>query len=104
MKTRFALALSVALLSGMLVNVVMGQETTGGIEGTVKDSQGGLVPNVTITVTTAKSSVSGTTTTGVGTAFTRTVTTDNEGFFRLLQVPPGTYDVVTAPAAGFGPA
>jgi len=69
------------------------QETTGGLEGTVKDSQGALVPNVTVTVSTA-----------VGTAFKRTITTNDEGFFRLLQVPPGTYVVVTTPGAGFGEA
>jgi len=74
------------------------QETTGGIEGTVKDSQGGLVPNVTITVTTARSGATGTV------AFKRTITTNDEGFFRLLQVPPGTYDIVTTPGAGFGEA
>jgi hypothetical protein len=83
---------------------VFAQETTGGLEGTVKDSQGALVPNVTVTVSTAKSSAAGTTTTGVGAAFTRTITTNDEGFFRLLQVPPGTYVVVTTPGAGFGEA
>lgn len=81
-----------------------GQETTGGIEGSVKDSAGALVPNVTVTITSARGAVTGTTTTGVGSGFRRTVTTNEEGFFRVLQVPPGTYDVVTAPAGGFGEA
>src|SRR6185295_16775533 len=43
-------------------------------------------------------------TTGVGTGFKRTSTTNDEGFFRVLQVPPGTYDVVTTPSSGFGEA
>ncbi len=81
---------------------VFGQETTGGLEGTVKDSAGGLVPNLAVTITSARSVVTGTTTTGVGYGFRRTVTTNSEGFFRLVQVPPGTYDVVTAASAGFG--
>jgi hypothetical protein len=82
--------------------VVMGQETVGSIEGTVKDANGGLVPNITLTITNAKAATSGTTSTGVGTGFKRTITTDNEGFFRVLQVPPGTYDVVSTASGGFG--
>ena len=70
-----------------------GQETFGGIEGVVKDSAGAVVPNVSVTITNADNSGSG---------FRRTVTTDNEGFFRVLQVPPGNYSVVTAPSGGFG--
>ncbi len=84
--------------------VAFGQETTGGIEGTVKDSAGALVPNVTITITNAKATASGTTSTGIGAAFKRTVNTNDEGFFRVLAVPPGTYDVVTTAASGFGEA
>lgn len=81
-----------------------GQQTTGGIEGTIKDPAGALVPNVTVTITSAKTVVTGTTTTGVGSGFKRTVTTNAEGFFRAIQVPPGTYDVVTSPTGGFGEA
>ena len=83
---------------------VFGQETTGSIEGTVKDPQGALVPSITLTVTNAKAAASGTTTTGIGSGFTRTITTNEEGFFRVLQVPPGMYDVVTTPSSGFGEA
>lgn len=79
-----------------------GQETTGSLEGTIKDSAGSLVPNVSVTVTSARDAVSGTTTTGLGSGFRRTVTSNNEGFFRLLQVPPGTYLVVTSASSGFG--
>jgi hypothetical protein len=81
-----------------------GQETTGGIEGTVKDPAGAVVPNVTVTVTSANIAASGTTTTGAGSGFRRTLTTNEEGFFRLLQVPPGTYVLVTDASSGFGEA
>lgn len=81
-----------------------GQETTGSIEGTVKDATGAVVPNVTVTITSARAAASGTTTTGIGTGFRRTISTDSDGFFRVLQVPPGTYDVVTATTGGFGEA
>lgn len=84
--------------------VVLGQETTGSIEGTVKDSVGAIVPNVTVTITNAKAAATGTTTTGIGAAFNRSVTSNDEGFFRVLQVPPGTYIVITTATSGFGEA
>jgi hypothetical protein len=80
------------------------QETTGTIEGFVKDAAGAVVPNVNLTITTAKATASGTTTTGTGAGFRRSITTNEEGFFRILQVPPGTYDVVTTASGGFGEA
>ena len=82
----------------------LGQETTGGIEITVKDANGAVVPNVSVTIETSKQSSSGTTTTGVGAGFRRTFTTDDQGFFRAVQVPPGVYTVVTTPTSGFGEA
>ncbi|HEV7746810.1 MAG TPA: TonB-dependent receptor [Pyrinomonadaceae bacterium] len=83
---------------------VFAQETTGSIEGIVKDAAGALVPNVTLTITNAKAAASGTTTTGIGAGFKRAVTSNDEGSFRVLQVPPGTYDVVTTASGGFGEA
>jgi hypothetical protein len=80
-----------------------GQETTGSIEGTVKDSAGALVPNVSVTITNAKAATA-TTSTGLGAGFKRTITTNEEGFFRILQVPPGTYDIATSATSGFGEA
>ncbi len=84
--------------------MAFGQETTGNIEGTVKDAAGAVVPNLTLTITTAKENATGTTTTGTGAGFRRAITTNNEGFFRILQVPPGTYNVVTTASGGFGEA
>jgi hypothetical protein len=78
------------------------QETTGSIEGTVKDSAGALVANVTLTIANAAAAKG--TTTGFSAGFKRTITTNDEGYFRILQVPPGTYDVVTSASSGFGEA
>ena len=85
---------------------VFAQETTGNIEGTVKDPTGAVVPNASVTVRniTTTTDASGTTTTGTSQGFMRTVTADNDGFFRVLQVPPGVYNVTTAPISGFGEA
>ena len=100
-----------AVRTALLVVIVLtisslafGQETTGSIEGTVKDATGAVVPNIELTITTANETASATTTTGAGSGFKRTITTNEEGFFRLLQVPPGTYDVVSTPSGGFGEA
>src|SRR6185503_5508305 len=99
---------SLPMLLGLFVllmaPVSFGQETTGSIEGVVKDPSGALVPAITLTITNARGAQSGTTTTGLGSGFKRPVTTNDEGFFRVLQVPPGTYDVVTTAASGFGEA
>ena len=81
--------------------IAFGQETTGGVEGTVKDANGAVVPNVTVTITSAAASGIAA---GTSTGFRRTVTTDGEGFFRALQVPPGVYVVTTTATSGFGEA
>jgi hypothetical protein len=93
--------LSLALF---FASIVVGQETAGGIEGTIKDPNGAVVPNVTVTITTARATAAGTTTTGSGAGFRRTLTTNDEGYFRAAQIPPGFYDVVTSAASGFAEA
>lgn len=104
MKKKFIFINLMLLIILCLSGAVLGQETTGSIEGTIKDATGAVVPNVSLTITTAKGVVSGTTTTGTGAGFRRTITTNAEGFFRILQVPPGNYDVVTTASGGFGEA
>ena len=74
--------------------VASAQETTGSLEITVKDPNGAVVPNATVTVESSRTARSSTT------GFRRTVTTDDSGFQRILQVPPGTYQVTVA-ATGF---
>lgn len=69
--------------------ITMGQETTGSIEGTITDPQGGRVPNVTVTIT------------GIDRGYKSTVNSDSNGTFRVLQVPPGHYKVEVAASGGF---
>jgi carboxypeptidase family protein/TonB-dependent receptor-like protein len=78
----------------------LGQETSGNIEGTVKDATGAVVPNVAVTIKGSLKEGA----TAAGSGFSRTVTTNSDGFFRVLQVPPGTYVVTTEATAGFGAA
>ena len=103
MLKRITLPLLYAAILAVLGTAAFAQQTTGGIEGQVKDPAGALVPNVTVTITSARTTATGTTGTGVGSGFRRVVTTDGNGFFRVIQVPPGTYDVVTS-GGGFGEA
>ena len=103
MNKKFRL-ISLPVMALLLSVFAFGQETTGNIEGTVRDSAGAVVPNVAVTIASAKGSVGSAATNSVTVGFRRTITTDEEGFFRVLQVPPGTYDVVTTANGGFGEA
>ncbi|MEQ1762027.1 MAG: TonB-dependent receptor [Pyrinomonadaceae bacterium] len=94
LKTFFAF---VALVTAFTFTAAA-QELTGTIEGTITDQAGAVVPGVEVVIATRGAGTSGT----VG--FRRTTTTDNSGFFRVQQVPPGFYTITTASTAGFGSA
>src|SRR5689334_10096617 len=66
------------------------QNIAGTILGTVRDPQGAVIPNASVS---AKN---------VGTGAERTVLTDASGGFSIASVPAGSYDV-TAAASGFRP-
>ncbi len=85
---RFTLVLSVCLL--LLAPIVVAQ-TTGTIDGTVTDQNGGALPGATVEITSPN--LQG----------TRTATTGNDGRFRFVSVPPGQYKV-TANLSGMGTA
>ncbi len=63
-------------------------QTGGSIEGTVQDTSGAVIPNVTVTVTNVE----------MGTA--RTVTTDDRGHYQALSLQVGHYEL-SAEAPGF---
>ena len=64
------------------------QKITGDISGTVTDTSGAVVAGAKITATNK------------GTSETRSAMTSDAGFFRILELPPGTY-TVTITAQGF---
>jgi len=68
--------------------IATAQGTTGSISGTITDSQKAVMPGVTIVVS------------HVETHATRTQTSDEHGRYRVLDLPPGTYEV-TAELSGF---
>ena len=90
MKANFKFVISMLALVMALSLSAFGQETTGSIEVTVRDTAGAVVPNVSVTITSAGT-----------TGYSRTVNADADGFVRVLQVPPGVYTVTSAATAGF---
>jgi len=72
----------------LLVANVFAQETTGGLQGTVKDPSGAVVANATVELTS--SSLVG----------KKNLTTDSSGYYRFANLPPGTY-AITVKAATF---
>jgi carboxypeptidase family protein len=77
------------LLAAVFTTQARGQSSTpGNITGTVKDPQGSRLTKVEITIVNEKTGAS------------RTVNTNDEGFFSAPTLPSGRYSV-TATAAGF---
>jgi Carboxypeptidase regulatory-like domain len=86
----FATKLGVLCVLAFLCAPVWAQETTGGIQGTVKDPTGAVVPNAAVEISSPSLIEK------------RTSTSDAGGYFHLAQLPPGTYSVVIT-ASGFAP-
>jgi len=88
MKLRKGSTLALALLFVALTVSLIAQETTGGLQGTVKDDSGAVVPNATISLT------------GSNLVGTKSQTSDSNGYYRFANLPPGTY-ALTVAAKGF---
>src|ERR1700730_8177398 len=84
---RLFLVLSFALLS---TTAFAQSSTTGSIEGRVIDSTGAAVPGVGISVTSPNL------------ISPQSTTTDDQGNYRVLNLPPGKYTVAVEAAKGFG--
>jgi hypothetical protein len=67
---------------------VFAQTVTGTLSGTVTDATGAVIPNAQVTAKNLE------------TSFSRTVTTNGEGFYNMPFLPLGTYDV-TVEIKGF---
>jgi Carboxypeptidase regulatory-like domain len=88
MKNRW-LVISLALtLSAFFSFSALAQETTGGMQGAVKDPSGAVVPNAKVVVT------------GSALVGSKELETDSSGYYRFANLPPGTY-TITVSANGF---
>jgi hypothetical protein len=87
---KFTILFSVFALLLCLGAAAFGQETTGDIEITVKDPNGAVVPNVSITISSSNAA-----------GFKRTVTTDENGSVRVIKLSPGLYTITAAATSGF---
>ena len=83
--TRGFFILTILLISALWVGSVSAQSGTTGVNGTVKDQQGAVVPGATVTLTNPQ------------TGFSRTVTTGADGNYAFPSIASGTYQIeVTA--------
>jgi len=87
--SRAAFVALLAVLFLPAIGFAQSQATTGVIEGTVSDAQGGRLPGATVTLV------------NTGTNFTRELTADADGRFQGVLLPLGTYKL-TAAMSGFG--
>lgn len=88
MKNKWFVLSLVLALCGLFSLAALAQETTGGLQGTVKDPSGAVVPG-------AKVVVAGTSLVG-----SKETETDGSGYYRFANLPPGTY-TLTVTAKGF---
>jgi len=85
-------AAAAALLSFLLVApAARAQDATGKITGNVKDATGGVLPGAVVVVT------------NLDTKTSKQTLTDRQGFYQVLQLPIGNYEV-SAEATGFSKA
>src|ERR1700732_1162760 len=72
----------------LLVSNLFAQETTGGLQGTVKDPSGAVVSKATVEITSP--ALEG----------AKRLETDSSGYYRFANLPPGVY-TATVKASGF---
>jgi hypothetical protein len=73
------LFVAVAVLA--LAPTVFAQATGATLQGTVSDEQGAVMPGVTIVITNTE------------TGWARDVVTDDRGWYRVIALPPGSYEL-----------
>jgi len=86
------LLLAACLLFVSIHAYAQSQATTGNIEGRVLDPAGAVVPNANVTATNQ------------GTGFQKSATSDGEGNYRIILLPPGGYTIRVENVQGFLPA
>jgi hypothetical protein len=81
----FLLTLLLVCATGFFIGVDAQTSTVGSISGTVRDSQGAVIPKAAVLIQEER------------TGFSRTVVANDEGFYSAPSLPFGRYSVSTAP-------
>lgn len=87
---RALMAMLLLCLSVLTVGAMAQTSTTGSIEGNITDVNGASVPGVTVSVTSPNL------------IRPQTAVSNEEGRYRVPNLPPGQYDVVVESVKGFG--
>lgn len=69
------------LVMSVSLPLAIAQETTGGLQGTVKDTSGAVVSNAHVVVK------------GATLGGDKSLDTDQTGYYRFANLPPGTYSI-----------
>src|ERR1039458_1217086 len=80
--------LAIVAAAALCTSSLQAQQTLGGITGEVTDASGGVIPNVTVTITHEETSV------------TRNTRTNDQGAYTFVNLPIGTY-TLTYTADGY---
>jgi hypothetical protein len=80
--------LPICLTSVLLLCVSLAQETTRGLQGTVKDPSGAVVAKALVELK------------GASLVGSKTQETDGSGYYHFVNLPPGTYGLIVT-AQGF---
>jgi hypothetical protein len=90
-RTVCALTLVLCMSASALPAMAQSQASSGQVAGVVADNQGAAVTGATVKVSNTQ------------TGFERTMTTDDDGLYKFVLLPPGIY-TITAEASGFATA
>src|SRR6266404_3670215 len=85
MLKKLSAQIAVIFVGALFFNAYAQTTTVGTISGTVRDEKGAVVPKTEVSIQSA------------GTGISRTVNTDDNGFYLAPSLPAGTYTVSTAP-------
>lgn len=86
MLKRLGLLVAVVLTGVLFLNAHAQTTAVGTISGTVRDEKGSVVPRAEVSID------------GEGTGISRTVKSDDNGFYLVASLPAGTYTISTAPS------